>query len=300
METFAQIAQLQRIREELRQQHEDLARHASAHAQIAQVDLRLRYQDLMRRGVQLPAFADVEFQCYSQNGEDGILLYIFSLIGTPTRKVVEICAGNGVECNAANLVVNHGWQGLLFDGDEANVTHARGFYSAARRTFVSPPTVVQSWITAENINDLVAGHGFSGAIDLLSIDLDGNDYWILKALSGVQPAVILVEFSGLCGPERAVTMSYEPDYKLDFSRQPYRCGASLAAFAKLLKPRGYRLVGLQSLGFNAFFVREGLGAEVLPEVTPSECYRRMPRLHVWEQKYLDVIVHGTPERWEDV
>lgn len=300
METLAQIAQLRQTWQELRQQHEDLARHASAHAQIAQVELRLRYQDLARSSAQLPAFGDVEFQCYSQNGEDGILLYIFSLIGTTTRKAVEICAGNGVECNSANLIINHGWQALLFDGDEANVTHARGFYATSRRTFISPPTVTQAWITAENVNDLVVGQGFSGAIDLLSLDLDGNDYWILKALTVVQPAVIVVEFSALCGPERSATMSYKPDYKLDFSRQPYRCGASLAAFVKLLKPRGYRLVGVQSLGFNAFFVREGLGTDVLSEVTPSECYRRTPRLHVWEQKYLDMIVDGTPERWEDV
>jgi 2-polyprenyl-3-methyl-5-hydroxy-6-metoxy-1,4-benzoquinol methylase len=289
-----------RERDELRQQREDLVRQAYAHAQIAQVELRRRYHDLVRRGAPLPTFADVEFQCYSQNSEDGILLYIFSLISTTTRKVVEICAGNGVECNAANLIVNHGWQGLLFDGDEANVGCAKAFYSTARRTFVSPPTVVHAWITAENINDLVIAHGFSGAIDLLSIDVDGNDYWILKALSCVQPAVIVVEFSALCGPERAATMSYQPDYKLDRSKQPYRCGASLAAFVTLLKPRGYRLIGVQSLGFNAFFVREGLGNELLPEIAASECYLRTPRLHVWEPKYLDMIVNGTPERWEDV
>src|SRR5512132_3824668 len=70
-------------------------------AQIGQVLLRLQYQDLARRGVDLPTLADVEFRCHSQNGEDGILLYIFALLGTTNRKVVEICAGDGIECNAA-------------------------------------------------------------------------------------------------------------------------------------------------------------------------------------------------------
>jgi len=267
-------------------------------AQIAQVQLRLQYQDLVRRGVPLPALADTEFRCYSQNGEDGILLYLFSVIGTATRKVVEVCGGDGIECNAANLIVNHGWQGLIFDGSEANVARGRAFYANGRNTCVSPPTLVSAWITAANIDGLVASHGFGGEIDLLSIDVDGNDYWILKALT-VRPRVVVVEFSALCGPHRAVTMSYKEDYRLDFSRQPYRCGASLAAFASLLKGRGYRLVGLQSLGFNAFFVREDLAGSLLPERSPAECYQATPRLSFWQPMYLDQILAG-PEPWEDV
>jgi hypothetical protein len=277
----------------------DASTVAPAAAQIAQVQLRLQYQDLARRGVPLPPFADVEFRCYSQNGEDGILLYLFSLIGSPTRKVVEICAGDGIECNAANLIVNHGWQGLLFDGSAANVARGQAFYATGRNTCVSPPALVQAWITAANIDGLVVQHGFGGPIDLLSIDVDGNDYWILKALTGVQPNVVVVEFSALCGPERAVTMAYREDYRLDMTRQPYRCGASLAAFAKLLEPRGYRLVGVQSLGFNAFFVRNGLGDEVLPGRSPAECYRATPRLHFWQPSYTDLILAG-PEPWQEV
>ena len=80
----------------------------SSDTQISQILLRLKYQDLVRVGAELPSFADVEFQCFSQNGEDGILLYIMSLLGTTNRRVLEICAGDGIECNAANLIVNHG------------------------------------------------------------------------------------------------------------------------------------------------------------------------------------------------
>ena len=273
--------------------------HTSPEAQIAQLQLRLQYQDLARRGVGLPGFADVEFRCYSQNGEDGILLYIFSLIGMTDRKVVEICAGDGVECNAANLIVNHGWQGLLFDGDASNVARGQAFYAQVRTTCVSPPTFVQAWIVAETVDGLVAQHGVRGPVDLLSLDVDGNDYWILKALVGIEPNVIVVEFSALCGPERSMTMSYRPDYRLDFSKQPYRCGASLAAFVKLLEPRGYRLVGVQSLGFNAFFVRNGLGDDLMPGRSPADCYRMTPRLHFWEARYLDLILAG-PEAWQEV
>jgi hypothetical protein len=273
--------------------------HSSPEAQITQLQLRLQYQDLVRRGVRLPEFADVEFRCYSQNGEDGIILYIFSLIGLTNRKVVEICAGDGIECNAANLIVNHGFEGLLFDGDPENVARGQAFYRNGRNTFVSPPTLVQAWVTAENVDSLVAQHGFGGPVDLLSLDVDGNDYWILSALTGVKPNAIVLEFNGTCGGQRAVTMSYRPDYQIDLTKQPHRCGASLAAFVKLLRPRGYRLVGVQSLGFNAFFVRNGLGDDLMPERTPDECYRITPRLQSWSPQYLDLILSG-PEPWEEV
>jgi hypothetical protein len=267
--------------------------------QITQVLLRLKYQELARNGIGLPAFPDVEFRSYSQNGEDGILLYIFSLLGTTNRKVVEICAGDGIECNAANLIVNHGWQGLLFDGDANQIARGRTFYSTCRTTWSVPPTFINAWLTAENVDALVASKGFAGPIDLLSLDVDGNDYWLWKALSCISPRVVVLEFNGSCGPERSVTMSYQPGFRLDLNVQPYRCGASLPAFVKLAREKGYRLVGVQSLGFNAFFIRDGLAEKLLPERSARECYERTPRLSGWAQSWLDTILTGE-QPWEDV
>jgi hypothetical protein len=271
----------------------------SPEAQISQVLLRLRYQELVRGGAPLPALSEAEFRCYSQNGEDGILLYIFSLIGTTNRRVVEICAGDGIECNAANLIVNHGWLGLLLDGDPQLVAAGKSFYASCRTTWVSPPLMLNAWITADNVNQLVHGHGFSGQIDLLSLDLDGNDYWIWKALDCIQPNVVVLEFNGSCGPECSVTMSYDPAFRLDVTVQPYRCGASLPAFVKLARGKGYRLVGVQSLGFNAFFVREGIGNALLPERSAHECYAQNERLRGWTPGHLSTIVSGA-EKWEEV
>lgn len=271
------------------------AQYASAFdpaIQAAQVLLRLHYEDLVRRGVKdLPKFADVEFRCHSQSGEDGILLYILSLVGTTNRRVVEICAGNGIECNAANLIINHGWHGLLLDGNPTLIAEGRDFYSKCGTTFLAPPTLVNAWITTENINELVAS--FAGPVDLLSLDLDGNDYWIWEALEVISPRVVVAEVNSVWGPDKAVSMSYNPEYQLDFSKQPYRCGASLPAFVKLGKKKGYRLVGLNSLFFNAFFVKDGIGEELLPEVTPHEC------LSFWTPGMLDLIASGK-EPWEEV
>jgi len=276
-----------------------LISYPNSNAQTTQILLRLHYQDLARRRVDLPSFADVEFRCHSQNGEDGILLYLFSLISPTNRRVVEICAGDGIECNAANLIVHHGWRGLLFDGDETQVARGREFYAIGRTTFVAPPTFVHAWITADNINDLVAGHDFSGPIDLLSLDLDGNDYWIWNALACIEPRVVVLEFNAACGPEKSDAMSYKPDYRLDLTVQPYRVGASLPAFVKLARAKGYRLVGIQSLGFNAFFLRDGVGEDLFPEVSPRECYERNDRLRGWTPAWREAIVSGS-EPWEPV
>ena len=172
---------------------------SSTGEQIGQILLRLHYRDLARRPDALPDFRDVEFRCYSQNGEDGILLYLFSVLGTTNRKVVEICAGDGIECNAANLIVNHGWHGLLLDGSADHVAQGTKFYATGKNTWIAPPKFVHAWVTADNVNSLVEGHGFAGEIDLLSLDMDGNDYWILNSLlDRIQPRVVVFEFNPYC------------------------------------------------------------------------------------------------------
>jgi hypothetical protein len=250
-------------------------------SQGVQLLLSLRYRDLARERLPLPALRDTEFRCFSQNGEDGLLLYLFALIGTTNRKVVEICAGDGIECNAANLIINHGWHGLLFDGNEEQVRRGKEFYARCRDTFVAPPTLAAAWLTAENVNALVAEHGFAGDIDLLSLDIDGIDYWVWKALTVVRPRAVILECNGVWGPHLSVSVPYRPDFRLDFSKQPYYCGASLAAFVKLGREKGYRLVGLQRLGFNALFLRSDTGADLFPELTPAECFARHPALRTW-------------------
>jgi hypothetical protein len=255
-------------------------------SQAVQVLLSLRYQELARREAPLPDPAAVEFRCFSQNGEDGLLLYVFALVGTTNKRAVEICAGDGYECNTANLIIHHGWEALLFDGDDKAVRRGNEFYARCHDTLVIRPTLVSAWVTAENVNDLVAGRGFAGDIDLLSLDMDGVDYWVWKALTAVRPRVVLVEFNPTWGPERSVSVPYRPDFRMDFSRQPYYHGASLAAFVNLGREKGYRLAGLQRLGFNAVFLRRDVGTQFFPELAAAECFRRNQWLRHWSPAYV--------------
>lgn len=299
------VSDLRRRLEELQQRLDDPSAWgrlpheiASANRGVQQL-LSHSHRDALQRGLPLPGLHDAEFRCFSQNGEDGILLYLFSLLGTTNKRVVEICAGNGIECNAANLIVHHGWSGLLVDGDKNNIAEGKRFYSACRDTFASPPLLVASWITAENVNALVADHGFAGDIDLLSLDLDGVDYWIWKALTCIRPRVVLLEFNYRWGPERAVTVPYRPDFRGAGDKHPWCGGGSLAAFAKLGRTRGYRLVGCHRLFFNAVFLRADVGTNLFPEISPAEAFALNPILRRWSPDVLPSR-EERPDYWDVV
>jgi hypothetical protein len=268
-------------------------------SQAEQVLLRIQYQQMRHTGTPLPALRDTEFRCYSQNGEDGILLFLFSVLGATDRRALEICCENGIECNAANLIVNHSWQALLIDGSPANISAGQAFYTAHLNTRFNVPTMAVSWVTAENVDGLIARHGFSGSIDLFSLDVDGNDYWIWRAIQGIQPRVVVLEFNALLGPERALTLPYDPGFKLDLSRQPFQCGASLPAFVKLGREKGYRLVGVNALGINAFFVRNDVGPEVIPEVSCAECFATTGKLRGYAPSWLEAM-YRDGQRWDEV
>lgn len=259
-----------RVRQALGTNHGP-ARDADACAsKLSQLLLIQNYQALLHAGKPLPHFADVEFRAFSQNGEDGILLFLFALLGAGRRRVLEICAGEGRECNSANLIINHGWEGLLFDGNLENVRRGRQFFASHPDTFTQPPRFVQDWITRENINQLVKDNGFTGEMDLLSLDIDGVDYWLWEALDIVSPRVVVAETQCIWGNTRAVTVPYDPQFRAGFvGNFGIYCGASLPAFIRLAARKGYRFVGVQRYGFNAFFVRNDVGRDVLPATDPA-------------------------------
>ena len=273
--------------------------------QSAQIQLSLQYRAMLALGLPMPKFEDVEFRAYSQFGEDGILLYLFSVIGSTNKRCVEFCGGGGID-NTANLIINHGWKGLFFDGNERKIRKGQQFYSRCIDTKVWPPKLVHAWITAENINQLLEEHGYVGEIDLLSLDMDGIDYWAWKAVEIIQPRVVVLEYNNALGPDVSLTVPYRPDFVWGgnkISTQSYRrrlllntltgkmtpdrfdsyYGASLAAFVKLGHEKGYRLVGCDRYGINAFFIREGIGEKLFTEIEPSACFT-----HPFAQEALEI------------
>lgn len=234
--------------------------------------LAMEYRALAEEGTALP-FDEVEFRNHSQNGEDGILWYIFSLVGASNKKTVEICAADGLHCNSANLILNHGWTGLLVDGNGRLVRRGTVFYHHHPDTFIYPPKLVHSWVTAENVNSLLEAYGLSGEVDLLSLDMDGVEYWIWKAIEVISPRVVVAEVQSIWGSEVSVTVPYRPDFRGEFADgYAVYSGASLPAFVKLGREKGYRLVGCQRYGFNAFFLRNDVAPDFFPEVEAASCF----------------------------
>lgn len=254
-----------------------------------EIALSLSYAALARHGEPLPGFDNVGFSVYSQNEEDGILLYIFALIGATNRRCVEIGTGQGIECNTANLIINHRWTGLLVDCDAAAVAHGREFYRTNRSTRDWPAVLVSAHVTRGNVNGILRDNGFAGEIDLLSIDVDGMDYWIWDALDVISPRVVVIEFNDILGPDRSVTVPYKDDFSAyDYPTSgglPNYAGASLAALVKLARRKGYRFVGATSSAVNAFFVKDGLGQKELPEARVADCFSHPKPVHGMRERF---------------
>lgn len=240
---------------------------------VDQISLSVQYKQLHHSNCEPMSFKDVGFRLYSQHEEDGIILFIFSLIGTTNKKSVEICCGYGKQCNTANLLINHRWVGLLCDGDENKIKIAKQFYSDNSNTTFWPPVIINQWVTKSNINSIIKENGFTNSIDLLSLDTDGIDYWLWEEISCISPRVVVLEFNHLWGPDVSVTVPYRDDFTAE--RTQYGtdyAGGSLNAFVKLGKSKGYRLVGTNAIATNAFFIRNDISCEWLPEISPSICF----------------------------
>lgn len=215
-----------------------------------------------------------EFQISSQNGEDGILQYIFSKIGTTNRCFVEFGVGNGRECNTANLSINHDWHGLIMDGTEKDTIAAKQYYVTKLRENSENVCIFHCFITVENIERILFENRIIGEIDLLSIDIDGNDYWVWKAIqkNNVNPRVVVIEYNASIDPEWCVTVKYEPNFDRFKKVSALYHGASLSALTKLAESKGYRLIGCDSWGVNAFFVRSDVARGKINPISVKEAF----------------------------
>ena len=251
-----------------------------------QLNLRSSYQTLFYSNSPYSSFDSFGFRCYSQHEEDGLIWYIFSLIGTTNKKCVEVCAGDGIECNTANLTINHGWIGLLFDGNAQNIKIAQSFYYNHPNTQYWPPTLKQAWITKNNINSLIKNENFTDEIDLLSMDIDGIDYWLWQTLNVISPRLVVLEFNHLWGPYESVTVPYSDNFKAEFTAHGSDyAGASLAAFVKLGKKKGYRLIGTNRIATNAFFLRNDIVHDWLPEVNAETCFKHPRAIYGMQERF---------------
>jgi hypothetical protein len=195
---------------------------------------------------------EIEFKVYSQWGDDGIIQYLVNRIDMP-KTFVEFGVETYNEANTRFLLINDNWSGLIMDGSKENI-------EAIYKQDISwryDLKAVEAFITTDNINHLISSNGFLGEIGILSVDIDGNDYWVLETIDVVDPVVIIVEYNSTFGPDRYISVPFDPAFyrtKAHYSNLFY--GASLPAFHYLCEKKGYVFVGCNSNGNNAYFVRK--------------------------------------------
>lgn len=209
-----------------------------------------------------------EFKVFSQFGDDGIIQYLVHRLQPLPDTFVEFGVANYRESNTRFLLLNNNWRGLVLDGDENSINYIQQDGIYWRHTL----TARRAFITRENINELLHEAGFAGEIGLLSIDIDGNDYWVWEKIAIVDPVIVIVEYNSVFGPNLAVAIPYEPQFarhQAHYSGQFW--GASLQALTLLGGRKGYSLVGCNSAGNNAYFVRNNKVAD-LPVITVHEAF----------------------------
>ncbi len=212
---------------------------------------------------------DYEFRVFSQWGEDGIIQHLLRSIEIPRKIFIEFGVQNYIESNTRFLLLNNNWAGLVIDASAENISYIKKDPIYWQYNLKA----VQSFIKTDNINTLFIENGIEGEIGILSIDIDGNDYWIWQAIHTIHPAIVIIEYNFRFGNERAVTIPYDENFvRVNSHYSMIYYGASLKALYLLAQKKGYLFIGCNSAGNNAFFIRQDLKTENIVELTLEEGY----------------------------
>lgn len=256
-------------------------------ARLGKLAVHARYPEL---------FADPpdtnEFGIFSQNGEDGILLDILSQLRDVPRRSAEIGVQTGWECNTAILAWVLGWDVLMIEADPLCAAAAQTRATSISRSEGNRVEIAPHWVTTSNINRILENHHFVGRIGVLSIDVDGVDYWLWKAIRAVNADVVVIEYNATLGEERSITVPYDPRFESrKFHPDGYYGGASLLALERLGISLGYSLVAVDTMGVNAFFIHESKRPASLPVRTARQLYR---------PHALRARVRTTRQQWDEI
>ena len=206
--------------------------------------------------------SEIEFSVFSQFGDDGIIQYLIRNIEISNTIFVEFGVENYLESNTRFLLINNNWEGLVIDGSKENVD----FIKQDSISWKYSLTSLHAFITKENINTLIQDAGFSGEIGILSIDIDGNDYWIWETIDVINPIIVVVEYNSIFGKERSISIPYNRTFRRKEAHYSMLYfGASLPALCKLADKKGYYFVGSNSNGVNAYFVRKDMIGSLIPK-----------------------------------
>lgn len=214
--------------------------------------------------------SDNEFKVFSQFGEDGIIQYLVNNLKITNKIFIEFGVENYEEANTRFLLENNNWSGLIIDSSSENISHIKKQNYYWRNKLIA----IREFISPKNINEIIKKNQFDGNIGLLSVDIDGNDYWVLNAIDVVFPDIIIMEYNANFGPDKSLTIKYNPNFKraeTGINKLIYGC--SLKAASNLCEAKGYSLVYVNKNGNNAFFVKKKLLNEKIKARTVESLFK---------------------------
>ncbi|TGK91982.1 hypothetical protein EHQ30_17525 [Leptospira brenneri] len=252
--------------EVLDKQFQLLEKIENLHLSLGEIQSRLDRYDKSR------FFLDSGFKVFSQWNEDGLIDHIINRIPEIPKSYIEFGVEDYSESNTRYLMMSRHWDGLIIDGSKRNIESIKRqnyFWQNSLRA-------INAFITKENINSLISGNGFSDDIGILSVDIDGNDYWVLEQINVVKPIVIITEINNLFGYESKVSVPYDPNFqRFNAHHSGLYYGASLAAFIELTSRKGYKFIGCNSICNNAFFIRNDYAVR-FKEISAETAYSLNP------------------------
>jgi hypothetical protein len=230
----------------------------------------LHGKEMAWRAASLPVnthFRDIGFKVFSQRDEDGIIQHLIHRLPIQNETFIEFGAENYEESNTRFLMINNNWQGMVLDGCKADID----WIKRDRIYWQYDLQAKEAWITKDNIDSLLCSSGFAPDVGLLSIDIDGNDYWIWEAIQSIRPRIVIVEYNSIL-KLAPVVVPYRDDFQRTFAHHSnLYYGSSLAALHFLAKKKGYILAGSNCWGHNAFFIRADIAGE-FRSLEPQEAY----------------------------
>ena len=212
---------------------------------------------------------DVEFSIFSQFGDDGIIQWLTQNLEIPNKTFIEFGVEDFSESNSRFLMMNDNWSGFVMDGSELNIKNLKSSYYYWKYELASKAV----FINKDNINDLIQEQEFNREVGLLHIDIDGNDYYIWDEINVIEPIIVIVEFNGIFGKDRSLSVIYDKDFIRNNSHYSFLLfGSSIKSLYQLAEEKGYSFIGCNSGGNNAYFVRNDKLNDVVKSATLEQGY----------------------------
>lgn len=211
------------------------------------------YAQNIKKYKNIKSLEEVEFKVYSQWGDDGIIQYLVNKIDIPNKIFIEFGVQDYTESNTRFLLQNNNWSGLVMDGSEEAINFIKNDDIYWKYELIAK----KAFITKDNINQLIEEYTKVKDIGLLSVDIDGNDYWVWEAIRCIEPRIVICEYNANFGSKKAMTVPYKDDfYRTSAHHSNLYFGASYKALILLGEKKGYSFIGCNSNGNNMFFVKQ--------------------------------------------